>query len=569
MSFQPFFEALETRLTSKQFDQAFKKSRTIEPDEMEKIFEVPASFFLWARVGMPFATLENFRDEPHKLLLIDSIRTNRPFGRKVTIKRNLTLLHSPLVPRPLPVIPLVDLVHLNLCPYNQKQLSRLKLGLPPRSFSCFFWQFNPAWLSQVSWETLESLSIKDSLSSEIFDITFLPELWGKTNTLRRLSMENLSFAEPALSTFSENTSLASSLMHLNLSHTNFPFPLVERWFSLSSLTSLSLSHYRGWNLDMVESIANLAQLRELDLTETALPQRYLERMAAHRSFRVLRLGRNELEDLSFLDLTQIVALDLSYQKGDALSRWRPDLLPSLRRLNLAGNRLTSPMLELLEACPNLTDLDLSDNKLKNVDFLRHTPILRILQAQSNSIHSPEGLRHVPHLRNLDLSYNWFSSDAFRAMPTLEKLEKFYCNKGRPLGNSGVDVISKHFPQLYRLAMESHNIDYDGLLPLSKTTKLAHVYLAENKIGDDGLCFLGRQPAIRCIDVRNNGITDSGLERLSESYKTALDGLWLGENRITREGVGCLAKIPTLTWLSLPRLHGGIQELGFSKKCQLF
>ncbi|KAK3232422.1 hypothetical protein Dsin_004303 [Dipteronia sinensis] len=86
-------------------------------------------------------------------------------------------------------------------------------------------------------------------------------------------------------------------------------------------------------------------------------------------------------------LTNLESLDLTYNmfNNDILSSI--NALPSLKYLNLSGNRLNETIdLQGLDSCKNLTDLDLSRNRIEKVVF-------------------PKGLDSLRNLEDLNMGYN--------------------------------------------------------------------------------------------------------------------------------------------------------------------
>lgn len=89
-------------------------------------------------------------------------------------------------------------------------------------------------------------------------------------------------------------------------------------------------------------------------------------------------------------------------------------LSEIRQLDLSGLGLTCIPNELLQQLPNLAELNLSKNKLSDVNSEKAFPKLKVLSAASNQLSNVDGLTAFPNLISLDVTSN----------PTLEVSDKY-------------------------------------------------------------------------------------------------------------------------------------------------
>ncbi|SDZ68126.1 NEL-type E3 ubiquitin ligase domain-containing protein [Pseudomonas salomonii] len=143
--------------------------------------------------------------------------------------------------------------------------------------------------------------------------------------------------------------------------------------SFPALRKLTLS---GNGLTMLpEAVGHMAQLEALELASNAISDpEPLYRQLGGGHLRQLDLARNDLREFSTEAFTRLERLDLSYNR---LAEWPDGALdtPSLRRLNLCGNDLTTFPEALLDGDHHalVSGTDLSENQslsLESFELLR-------------------------------------------------------------------------------------------------------------------------------------------------------------------------------------------------------
>lgn len=130
---------------------------------------------------------------------------------------------------------------------------------------------------------------------------------------------------------------------------------------------------------------------------------------------VLDLSHNYISRVSIDDMPMLTRLDLSCNQVSYV-----DCLPtSLVELHLAKNQIAN--LTCLSSLTNLKTLDLSFNKINDLDFLKHCQKLQILKLEKNLITSTDGLSKLVNLVEVDLSFNML--EKIQGLHDLKKLEK--------------------------------------------------------------------------------------------------------------------------------------------------
>ncbi|CAL6040835.1 Leucine_rich repeats-containing protein [Hexamita inflata] len=95
-------------------------------------------------------------------------------------------------------------------------------------------------------------------------------------------------------------------------------------------------------------------------------------------------------------------------------------MSQVTELNLGLNMLTDDCLEIIGSMNNLQCLDLSINRLENVDKLKQLGNLRALDLNQNFIKTVDCLESLARLQNLDISYNQVSQ--VKALENMENMK---------------------------------------------------------------------------------------------------------------------------------------------------
>ncbi|MFO0876391.1 MAG: TIGR02996 domain-containing protein [Gemmataceae bacterium] len=220
-------------------------------------------------------------------------------------------------------------------------------------------------------------------------------------------------------------------------------------------------------------------------------------------------------------LAQLEELSLRFNKirdeGLAILLGSPHL-GSLQELVLHGNRLTSAAGRILAACDRLGSLRKLDLGLARL--------------------GSEGMEHLSR------------AEALGGLESLNLRVALVGNAGVRWLTEGRWVESLREVDLNRNLLEE---EAGQMLAQSHRLRLRRLQLGHNRLGDAGVRWLARAAALRTVrelDLRGNGLTDTGVECLAEGTLAELEELRLGFDHCTVAGVMRL-----LTAKQLPRLQG--------------
>ncbi|KAM9826893.1 uncharacterized protein ACB057_013844 [Neosynchiropus ocellatus] len=140
----------------------------------------------------------------------------------------------------------------------------------------------------------------------------------------------------------------------------------------------------------------------------------------------LRMSASDMEELHESFKTSLVTIRLDAMPGDLQTFINISCsIPTLTGLQIQWNKLTSISPHQFTSCTNISELDLAENKILNIDENTFRPIqrsLRILTLSQNKIPSvPPAVRNLPYLSQLDLSHNTISSLHCHDFANLTKL----------------------------------------------------------------------------------------------------------------------------------------------------
>ena len=257
---------------------------------------------------------------------------------------------------------------------------------------------------KLFWD-LESLEILDLSNNKISEIPY--KLFKSQANLKMLKLSRNLLTQLA----SETLLGIEKLNHLMLDN-NLLEEIDDGVFSnFSSLSVLDLSNN---NLAKIpQSLRFLRNLKSLDLSHNLIADMDLVDLSMSQLWR-LDLSGNRIGNISvgaLQELKSLQILDLSNNKIEEVERGAFDFTKVIRAVRLDSNYLTR-MDNLFDELPNLTWLNISDNRIEMFDYAMVPRNLLWLDLHKNKITSLEnyfGIDDGITLQNIDVGYNRITS----------------------------------------------------------------------------------------------------------------------------------------------------------------
>lgn len=178
--------------------------------------------------------------------------------------------------------------------------------------------------------------------------------------------------------------------------------------------------------------------------------------------------------------------------------------------------------------------------------------------------------YLERLRTIELGFGVYQVgdrdfQALASSPTLlQRLERLFvveCSIS-PVGLNPV-LMSPHLRHLRVLSLSECVLEGTGgvkaLADSPNLTRLAHLYLHKNALGNRGVRRLVASPNCRhleTLELSACGLTDDGARYLAQSRHLAgLMSLWLDDNDIGHAGAQALADSPQIAGVQFLYLHG--------------
>ncbi|EQC38332.1 hypothetical protein SDRG_04050 [Saprolegnia diclina VS20] len=270
-------------------------------------------------------------------------------------------------------------------------------------------------------------------------------------------------------------------------------------------------------------------------------------------------GIEKIADLS--GMPKLYSLDVSFNRLTQLEHLHT--VKDLRELKAYNNQLTSA--SGLKGNQNLEAVLLSDNVIEALpEDLTALFKLKTLQLHGNRISRIEHLKNARHLTYLDLSRNRIAGALATGLQTLSALE--YLNVSDNLltsignleslkkldevnvsGNKLTSLSGVYPPSLSVLRADRNQIADITSLPLLPA--LTELYVESNQLQDVSI-LVERAPQMETLDLRNNRLRSIMDLRCFQAY-AALEDLWLRGNPCTLSStylVDALDFLPTLQFL---------------------
>lgn len=283
------------------------------------------------------------------------------------------------------------------------------------------------------------------------------------------------------------------------------------------------------------------------------------------------------------DLEYLPALNSLYLTDELLIEDYSVLthLPALTSLGLSGCALTDENLAQINACHQLTQLDISNNQISSLDPINELVYLEYLNASSNHLSAISAV-DFPALISLDLSHNWLSDltgvENYKALTSLnisdnrvsdltpvsklKNLSELWMSNNTPtnvkklsalknlvmLDISGCGLASlsvvNDFPSLssllanyneiaslstFKKQVQELQINYNPLVDLSPLTTQTELFALEaigTQIKD--VSCLTTLPSLETLDISDTPVTDATMLKSCP----ALNSLYCSESTST-------------------------------------
>lgn len=261
-----------------------------------------------------------------------------------------------------------------------------------------------------------------------------------------------------------------------------------------------------------------------DITEFTVPEtaKSLADLAYLPNLTKLEANGLEIADLSFLSsLLKLETLNLSGSSFPVEGMPIIAALPALKTLSLADCNLST--IDYLENAAALTELDLSNNTIRNLDVLKTVPALKKLYLQHNAVNTLDAVSALENLEVLNVSFN--------AVTSLEPLESCCNLKELSADHNSLNTLDG----LDDLALlELLSVDYNSITDISDLTDngaLKNLSIASNGITD--ISSLNKLQNLEILDFSGNQVTElpdwsdnCPLQTIDGSYNalTSIDSL---------------------------------------------
>ena len=239
---------------------------------------------------------------------------------------------------------------------------------------------------------------------------------------------------------------------------------------LSALTQLKSLTISGSPLSATDLsiIAGLPSLEELTLRECSLIN--ISGLAGASHLKTLDLSNNAIKDLSPLSfLSNLTSLNVS---SNALTSLSPlSALENLAVLDVSYNSLVSIL--PLSTCPKLCILSATNNQIAEIPVFDDPTVLNFLNLNNNSISDASNLAKYTSLTSLSIAYNKVSD--IRALSVLNQLAFF------DFSHNSVSALPTWDKNCALVEINGSNNKISSVSALGGLMQLNNVYLDYNKL----------------------------------------------------------------------------------------
>ncbi|KAL1458004.1 hypothetical protein WDU94_008181 [Cyamophila willieti] len=296
-------------------------------------------------------------------------------------------------------------------------------------------------------------------------------------------------------------------------------PIVERippsnFFGLPFLEQIHIINSPKLKVLDNDFLHDLPRLTMLNLTNcgiNAIQPRALNRLP---QLSEIILSYNDFTDatqvgLAIRDLQSLTIVRLDHNRIDRLLEATFVDIPSLKDLYINDNLIVEVRRGAFHRLPALRSLDLSNNRLRNLDPEPLLPVgsnsVEEVLLAHNDMEHPNQIRIIfsafPNLRYLDLSYNRFQDIVSGTLRGHHKLEMLHLEHNN-LIRVGREVFS-NMPSLRELRLANNSLSNFLEFPLWNLPSLKGLDISRNKIQKLDRRILASLPSLRRLDLSGN------------------------------------------------------------------
>ena len=323
--------------------------------------------------------------------------------------------------------------------------------------------------------------------------------------------------------------------------------------------------------DSVDALSDMIHLIRLDLSINHISGERIDGLCSLTELTHLNLSENRLNGIRVFGtlsrLTKLAHLDLSYNRIDGSDVKHSDGFGELTNLDLSHNKIQDTA--GLIGFKKLSSLSLRNNSIDDIHPLCGLP-LTYLDVGRNRVRGSASVLKFPFLTTLCISDNELTDAHTAFIESIFSLGSLDISSNL-IGTEGAEGILS-MPNLDWVNLSLNNIDFDTLPQVSKFTCL---YIQEQKqdrplsiksiegcdslrefsacywnIGDEGARIMSVLLQLTKVEVRSCGLTKEGAIYLSNlKHLVKLD---ISLNAITDDGVDYLCSMKKLKSLNLSK-----------------